>query len=758
MTTPRALAGVQQVGFKPHLRVEVVGGEAVYLLSEHGTTALHGPCIEALAPLLDGTRTLETVLDEVSAVLPAEAAAQTIAALAGAELIGYRSPAADCAAEAYWELSGLSGAGAQAALRNTPVRVVTLGSVDADTVRRECLASGLTLAATDESAVFTLVLCDDYLNPELDGVDAAHRGAGRPWLLAKPCGVQAWVGPVFGRPDGPCWSCLAHRLRGHRVTHVPVQRVLGLSGPVALPQAYVNSVRSLGLQTAVLEAMKWAAGMRHAEQGAVCTLDTRTLRTRHHAVARRPQCPQCGDPGLTAARVRRPVTFVPRLKSGAPGGDQRALPPEAVLARYGHLVDPLTGVVPEVKPAPGAPDGLNRYVSGRNPALQAHSLAALRGGLRSHSGGKGITPVEAEVGALCEAVERYSATRHGDEPVVVDSFTGLGADAVHPNACQLYAERQFARRDAWNRTASAFNHVPPPFDPGARREWTPVWSLTAGAHRMLPTSMLYFGPAPGAGPAAPWADSNGNAAGSSLEDAVVQGFLEVVERDAVALWWYNRTRQPAVDLDAFDEPWLARIRTTYDRLGRELWALDLTADLGIPVMVAVSRRRARPAERICFGFGAHFDPRTALRRAVTEMAQLLPPEDTAADPGSGFASLHPELSTWWQEATVENQPYLRPDPAESPLTPGSCMWTPRVDLAEEITAAEALVRGAGMEMLVLDQTRPDVELPVVKVVVPGMRSFWARYAPGRLYDVPVQLGRVCGPTRYEDLNPIPLFV
>jgi oxazoline/thiazoline synthase len=38
---------------------------------------------------------------------------------------------------------------------------------------------------------------------------------------------------------------------------------------------------------------------------------------------------------------------------------------------------------------------------------------------------------------------------------------------------------------------------------------------------------------------------------------------------------------------------------------------------------------------------------------------------------------------------------------------------------------------------------------VVKVVVPGLRSFWARFAPGRLYDVPVRLGRLPSPTTYE---------
>jgi ribosomal protein S12 methylthiotransferase accessory factor len=58
----------------------------------------------------------------------------------------------------------------------------------------------------------------------------------------------------------------------------------------------------------------------------------------------------------------------------------------------------------------------------------------------------------------------------------------------------------------------------------------------------------------------------------------------------------------------------------------------------------------------------------------------------------------------------------------------------------------------------LDQTRPDINMPVVKVVVPGLRHFWPRFAPGRLYDVPVRLGRLAEPTAYEDLNPIPVYL
>ncbi|MGH2585968.1 MAG: YcaO-like family protein, partial [Dehalococcoidia bacterium] len=69
----------------------------------------------------------------------------------------------------------------------------------------------------------------------------------------------------------------------------------------------------------------------------------------------------------------------------------------------------------------------------------------------------------------------------------------------------------------------------------------------------------------------------------------------------------------------------------------------------------------------------------------------------------------------------------------------------------------ARLHAHGREVLALDQTRPDVQVPVVRVIVPGLRHFWARFAPGRLYDVPVQLGWLRQPLREEELNPIPLF-
>jgi ribosomal protein S12 methylthiotransferase accessory factor YcaO len=65
-----------------------------------------------------------------------------------------------------------------------------------------------------------------------------------------------------------------------------------------------------------------------------------------------------------------------------------------------------------------------------------------------------------------------------------------------------------------------------------------------------------------------------------------------------------------------------------------------------------------------------------------------------------------------------------------------------------------LAKREGLDFLVLDQTRPDIEVPVVRVIVPGLRHFYRRFAPGRLYDVPVKLGLRNEPLSENELNPL----
>jgi ribosomal protein S12 methylthiotransferase accessory factor len=119
---------------------------------------------------------------------------------------------------------------------------------------------------------------------------------------------------------------------------------------------------------------------------------------------------------------------------------------------------------------------------------------------------------------------------------------------------------------------------------------------------------------------------------------------------------------------------------------------------------------------------------------------------------------HKGLLSWLTIATIANQPYLAPDenvPRRVAEAYPKC-WSD--DLRDDVLFCKELVEQHGMQMLVLDQTRPDIGLPVAKVIVPGLRHFWARYAPGRLYDVPVNLGWRTEPLLEEQLNPISMFL
>ena len=77
-----------------------------------------------------------------------------------------------------------------------------------------------------------------------------------------------------------------------------------------------------------------------------------------------------------------------------------------------------------------------------------------------------------------------------------------------------------------------------------------------------------------------------------------------------------------------------------------------------------------------------------------------------------------------------------------------------LDKREQVAACVRLAKREGLDFLVLDQTRPDIEVPVVRVIVPGLRHFYRRFAPGRLYDVPVKLGLRDRPLSENELNPI----
>ena len=764
--------------FKPHFHIEVVEPETVYLLSEQGHFALSGRLYCQLAPLLNGRHTVNEIVNQLQGQVSIAAVYYALMLLKNKGYITEADDTLSPEVAAFWNLLNVDARVATSCLQETQVSVTAFGAVPTAPFisgleslniqvcnpksNSPCppLPKGETKEERhNEKSELAVVLTDDYLQLGLDTFNREALQAGRPWMLVKPVGGVIWIGPIFHPGKTGCWQCLAQRLRGNRQVETTIQQQKEISTPFSTSRSILPSTLQAGLNLAATEIAKWIVCADYDQlEGKLVTLDLVSLNLQRHTLVRRPQCPACGNPASFSNQEPQPLVLVSRKKQFTTDGGHRSFSPEVTLRQYEHHISPITGVVSALfRSSEAENDLVHVYFAAHSFGSDADNLKSLRYALGHKSAGKGKSDQQSRASGLCEAIERYCGIYTGDEIRVNRTYAQLGKSAIHPNACMQFSAAQYENSREWNQQHPGFNWVPEPFNEEEEIEWTPVWSLTHQTFKYLPTAFCYYGYPLPKGSRFCFADSNGNAAGNTLEEAILQGFMELVERDSVALWWYNRLKRPAVDLGSFDEPYLQALQDYYKTQQRDLWVLDITSDLNIPVFAAVSRRTDRPIEDIMLGFGAHFDPKIAILRAVTELNQSLP-FDHIAELDSNAVPLEQDLKDWLTTATLDNQPYLAPDTRVVPKVYADYSQRWSEDLRDDVLTCVEIAAQRGLETLVLDQTRPDIGLSVVKVIVPGLRHFWARLAPGRLYDVPVQLGWLPAPLSEQQLNPVPMFL
>jgi ribosomal protein S12 methylthiotransferase accessory factor len=205
---------------------------------------------------------------------------------------------------------------------------------------------------------------------------------------------------------------------------------------------------------------------------------------------------------------------------------------------------------------------------------------------------------------------------------------------------------------------------------------------------------------------------------------------------------------PEVDIGSFDDSYFNQLIEYYKTINRSLYVIDLTFDLKTPCFAAISCDN--DGKKPLLGFGAHTDVKIALERALIELNQFLP---ILYD---GRYSKDPAISSWLDTATIDNQPYLIPL-AGARKTYSDYITTCKPTIIDSIKYCQQRLRDEGMDVYFLNMTKPDIGLPVAKVIVPGMRHFWKRLGPGRLYEVPVKMKILKERKCEEELNPISVF-
>jgi oxazoline/thiazoline synthase len=726
------------VRFAPNFTAYVLPPDAVCLYSEDRKFFLHGDLYCALATAIgkNGTAAPE-IVRQLSKSFPADKIDEAIKRMFERRyVVNGASHAFGGAVAGYWASLGLPPEVAEQNLRNCSVQVESIDVKGASNLSAALSKLGVQIAK--RSPKLTITLVNDYLDRRLADVNRERVADSTPWLLVQPSGVFPLVGPVFKPGEGACWTCLFDRMIRNREIKGFLDR--GSAHAVAVSPLVNDTVGQTAIHFAAVEITKAiASGFRTDLRDHIASFDLTGAVIAKHYVARRPQCPTCGSKKLqNPLRAARPIEIAEGKKLIMTSGGYRTVTSRATVARFRKHVSPLTGVVTHLERIEADLPMNTNFFAQHNFSGPAWSVDQLRSGLSGGSFGKGSTAEQGEASALMEAIERYSGIFQGDEIRTERSFTDFApGDAFLPNDVQLFSETQFQ-----NRTIPQSGHshpVPEPLNPSAKIEWSPVWSLRDKRFKYCPTGLLYFFYGPF------HTDSNGCAAGNTLEEAIVQGFLELVERDAYAIWWYNRLQRAQVDLKQFDDSYVRDLQAQFAEAGRRLWVLDITSDLGIPTYVSIMHWMQNGHENIEFGSGAHFDRRIALLRSLTELTQFM-----SIGMMGGASGEKPTLDGV-TPLRLEDYPFLIP--SDNPIVPPAPDVKVHDNTRDQVNACVEIATHAGYDFLVLDQTRPDVEVPVVRVLVPGLRHFYRRFAPGRLYDVPVRLGLLDRPRLESELTP-----
>ncbi len=318
-------------------------------------------------------------------------------------------------------------------------------------------------------------------------------------------------------------------------------------------------------------------------------------------------------------------------------------------------------------------------------------------------------------------MERYSYVFQGSETVILATENELEPQfgLITPRICNQFTEAQYAERETWNAGPFAFPYIPRPVDPDEMIAWTAVWSLTRSETFLAPTQHCYFYSNPPAERLVCVADSNGCAAGETMEQAVEHALLELIERDAIALWWTARLPRPGLTLPEGAE--VEEIVSEFTARQRRVWLLDLTTDIGVPVAVAIAASEAGPA-RFSLGFGAAFAERRAILRAFYELRQneaIHAEAPHSADPHS----MHNSHLHWLKDARLADNPHFVARDAS------------RVSSAAAHTNLESLLldfAGRGWNVCALDLSRPETETPAVRVIAPDLAIPYHRFGCQRI--------------------------
>ncbi|GIH73270.1 TOMM precursor leader peptide-binding protein [Sphaerimonospora thailandensis] len=567
----------------------------------------------------------------------------------------------------------------------------------------------------------------------LGAADTLGFGQADPYAALRPTATvhltsrAVLIGPWGGTPeDTACGQCLGMRW----------QRLRSRSEREALELGYEPyGATAWPVLTGYIVDAVWAAycatfsGDRPAPASSsiadrtlpqVTRVDLATLATATFPLLPDPLCPVCvRELPDTAESARMSLGSVPK-----PAPDSYRLRSlQAYPLPTAALANPVCGAL-------GSTTWINPASTTTAPVSGAHFVRGYTGLNDVTWSGQANNYATSRTLAYLEGLERYAGThrRRGTAPVIA-SYRDLLADGrpvLNPADCGFYTPQTYEE-----------DHLLSPFDPDREIPWVWGHSLREDRPILVAARLAHYGAGVDADNFV-FECSNGCATGSRLEEAILHGLLELIERDAFLLAWYGRARLTEIDLTTCQS---SAIHSMIDRAalhGYDVHAFDTRMDLAVPVVTALAVRRDGGHGTLSFSAAAGFDPETTVDAALSEVLTYIPHlpyqvaerhselEEMAQDYRKvRYLKDHAQLYGLPRMAEHARE-YLQPAGIRS-LSETFGDWErvrPRTgDLLDDLRSLRDELTGAGFDVIAVDQTTPEqyrTGLCTVTTIVPGL--------------------------------------
>lgn len=321
-------------------------------------------------------------------------------------------------------------------------------------------------------------------------------------------------------------------------------------------------------------------------------------------------------------------------------------------------------------------------------------------------GGKGISSEHAKASAMMEGFERYSAEKQC-ENLVTGTVSEISSKGNTIDVESLNLPKDFKKENI-----ELLN-----------LEWNICHDLISGDDYYVPSNAIYH----------PYvlednscqslfkSNTNGLASGNSLEEAILHGMFEVIERDAWSIFELTHKNYKQIDLDSIESETVNDALSKFSENDIKIKLMDFTADVNIPTIAAsADDTLLKDAGLLTLGIGTHLDPEVAVLRALTEVAQSRATQIHGAREDTVRADF--ARTAGYERMKRINKYYFQEEDEKIRLSDIENRSTDSITKDIDIVLDE-LKSNEIEHVLYYDLTRPELNVNVVRVIIPTMELY-----------------------------------